>query len=227
MPNTKPPSECTNNFLRPLANNRHTATLPSTPTGIRILIKDLPLLKDKIHNDDVQKALTCIIEQAKRRPDAKTACLELEEKIKELRDSTDDAEGGDAGQQGEQQQQPRPVSDSEAMPPPLRPVPKSVKAKKKVTRRTRRDEEEDEEEDDDEDYENRSSSRNNSTTRSSCKFLSPVLFKITRRGSDIWWANFQEFLRNNFQPLLLLVAHSYTSNRSVFFFIFSSQRFLT
>ena len=126
-------------------------------SGIRILIKDLPLLKEKIHNDDVQKALNTIIDQAKRRPDAKTACLELEEKIKELLESTEE---------GEEQQQ-KPVSDSEAMPPPLRPVPKSAKAKKK-TRRTRRDEDEDDNEED-EDYENQSSSRSNSTPSRSSK----------------------------------------------------------
>ncbi|OXU31675.1 hypothetical protein TSAR_000716 [Trichomalopsis sarcophagae] len=131
--------------------------------GIRILIKDLPLLKEKIHNDDVQKALNCIVEQAKRRPEAKTACLELEEKIKELLESTEDGEEG----RERDGKAPKPISDSEVMPPPLRPVPKSVKVKKKSSRRMRKDEDDDDDEDEDENYENRPSRNSTSNLRSS------------------------------------------------------------
>ncbi|KAL7299993.1 hypothetical protein TKK_0007307 [Trichogramma kaykai] len=129
--------------------------------GIRVLMKDLPLLKEKIHNEDVQKALNVIVEQAKRRPEAKTACLELEEKIKELLESTED------GEDGQQSTQQNPISDSEAMPPPLRPVPKSVKAKKQASRRMRivDDDDEDDDEELDENRENTSSGRSNLSTR--------------------------------------------------------------
>ena len=106
------------------------------------MIKDLPLLKEKIHNEDVRKALNTIIDQAKRRPEAKTACQELEDKIKELVENEEDEENGEQN----------PVDpDTQTMPPPSAPVPKSVRGKKKV-RRTRKDE--DEEEEDDEDNEN-------------------------------------------------------------------------
>lgn len=133
-------------------------------SGIRILIKDLPLLKEKIHNDDVRKALNTITEQAKRRPEAKTACQELEDKIKELVESVEDGEeGGEAA----------PVDpDTQAMPPPTAPVPKSVRTKKK-TRRVKRDE--DEEEDDNEDDEN--TSMNNSSRSSKLTCFSLIIKK--------------------------------------------------
>ncbi|XP_014212154.1 condensin complex subunit 1, partial [Copidosoma floridanum] len=106
--------------------------------GIRILINDLPLLKEKIHNEDVQKALNSIVETAKRRPEAKVACTELEEKIKELLENEDNDEEGT----------PKPVSDSEAMPPPPRPALKTIKGKKKVRRVSRRNDSDDEEDED-------------------------------------------------------------------------------
>lgn len=84
------------------------------------MIKDLPLLKDKIHNEFVLRTLNGIIEQTKKRPEAKTACLELEEKIKELVD----------GNENDEEPQ-RPPSDNETMPPPPEP-PKSVRKKRRV-----------------------------------------------------------------------------------------------
>ncbi|XP_058809169.1 condensin complex subunit 1 [Phymastichus coffea] len=142
--------------------------------GIKILTKDLPLLKEKIHNDDVQKALNSIIDQAKRRPDAKVACAELEEKIKELLDNTDNNEqnGGSS----------KPLTDSEAMPPPLRPVPKTSKATRKT--RGRREEEEEDEDENDEDFENRSTSKNNSIRRSSRKKKSDSINNATMNSES-------------------------------------------
>lgn len=83
--------------------------------GIRRLIEGLPLLKDKIHNKQVLKALTSIIENTKKKPDAKAACLELEEKINDLLKAEEHENDG-------------PISDSEAMPPP--PVPPLNRTKK-------------------------------------------------------------------------------------------------
>jgi condensin complex subunit 1 len=119
----------------------------------------LPLLKDKIHNEDVQKALSSIIEQAKRRPDVKNACIELEEKVKELLERSENSEVS------------KPASDNEIMPPPLRPIPKSIKAKKKSRRIKQDDDESENNEDDEEDCENRSFSRSNSTHRSSKYYI--------------------------------------------------------
>lgn len=129
-------------------------------SGIRILINDLALLKEQIYNQDVQRALSSIIEGAKRRPEAKMACVELEDKIKELLESMENTEnpGGDS-------QAPRLVSDSDAMPPPKKLAPKSVKKSKPARRR--RDEEDEENEEDDEDYGNQSVGRNSSLNRSS------------------------------------------------------------
>ncbi|KAG7205865.1 hypothetical protein KM043_007797 [Ampulex compressa] len=98
--------------------------------SIRRLIESLPLLKDKIHHEQVLKALQSIIDQTKKRPDAKAACVELEEKIQEL------LEGAENSKQ----------TDSQIMPPP--PVPR----RKKNARNTRHksSSEEDEEDSDSE-----------------------------------------------------------------------------
>ena len=73
-------------------------------------------MKDKIHNKQVLKALTSIIDNTKKKPDAKAACLELEEKINDLLKAEENENDG-------------PISDSEAMPPP--PVPPLNKIKKR------------------------------------------------------------------------------------------------
>ncbi|KAJ8687031.1 hypothetical protein QAD02_022825 [Eretmocerus hayati] len=143
--------------------------------GIRTLIKDLPLLKDKIHNNDVQKALNTIVEQTKRRTEAKTACLELEEKIKELLESDENGE----------RPAEKPMTDSEAMPPPSRPVPKSIRGKRKV-RRTKRDEDGEEDDQDDEDYTNTTLNRSsgNRAARSSRRGRSSQVQDETLDSSD-------------------------------------------
>ncbi|RLU17541.1 hypothetical protein DMN91_009776 [Ooceraea biroi] len=70
--------------------------------SIRRLIESLPLLKDKIHYKPVFAALQSIIEQTKKKADAKAACLELEEKVQELLESESKTD----------------VPDSRLMPPP-------------------------------------------------------------------------------------------------------------
>lgn len=76
------------------------------------------------------------------------------------------------GEEGEQQ----PVDpDTQAMPPPTAPVPKSVRTKKKV-RRTRKDEDD---EDDDEDEEN--ISMNNSRS-SKLKFIHVINFHVSLKS---------------------------------------------
>ncbi|XP_031782071.1 condensin complex subunit 1-like isoform X1 [Nasonia vitripennis] len=135
------------------------SVLKFSAKGIRILINDLPLLKEQIYNQDVQRALSSIIEGAKRRPEAKMACVELEDKIKELLESMHNQENP-----GGESQVPKLVSDNDAMPPPKKLAPKSVKKSKPARRRRDEDDEEDEE---DEDYGNQSSiGRNSSFNRS-------------------------------------------------------------
>lgn len=82
--------------------------------SIRRLIEGLPLLKDKIHNKQVLKALNSIINTTKKKPEAKAVCLELEEKMNALLNAENNEKDGD-------------ISDSEAMPPP--PVPPMNKKK--------------------------------------------------------------------------------------------------
>ncbi|KZC05191.1 Condensin complex subunit 1 [Dufourea novaeangliae] len=81
------------------------------PKSIRLLMESLALLKEKIHNKQVLKALQTIIDQTKRKPNMKAACIELEEKLKELLKGTENAEG-------------EMPSDSEVMPPPPAPISK-------------------------------------------------------------------------------------------------------
>ncbi|KAK1132275.1 hypothetical protein K0M31_016395 [Melipona bicolor] len=71
------------------------------------LIESLPLLKEKIYHKQVLKALYSVIEQTKKKPNTKAACMELEEKIKELLNKAENSKQGD-----------------ETMPPP---APKSRK----------------------------------------------------------------------------------------------------
>lgn len=108
--------------------------------GIRRLIESLPLLKDKIHYQPVLTALQNIIEQTKKKADAKAACLELEEKIQELLEAETTTD----------------VKDSHLMPPPS-----IVPRIKKTIRRSRRkytsdDDEDSSNEDSDEDAGNAS-----------------------------------------------------------------------
>lgn len=79
--------------------------------GIRRLIESLPLLKEKIHYKPVQMALQSIIEQTKRRTDAKDVCVELEEKIQELLEENSKEKATE-------------VSDTCLMPPP--PVDRNI-----------------------------------------------------------------------------------------------------
>ncbi|XP_015587406.1 condensin complex subunit 1 [Cephus cinctus] len=80
--------------------------------SIRRLIESLPLLKDKIHHREVQRALRSIIDQTKKKPDAKAACLELDEKIKEMLENAKTMEDRDP--------------DADVMPPPRLPPRKKM-----------------------------------------------------------------------------------------------------
>lgn len=60
------------------------SVLQFSTKSIRHLIEILPILKDKLHNKQVLKMLQGIIDHTKKKPDAKDACLELEEKLNEL-----------------------------------------------------------------------------------------------------------------------------------------------
>ena len=97
--------------------------------GIHRLIESLPLLKEKIHHKQVLKALHSVIEQTKKKPNTKAACMELEEKIKELLNKTENSK-----------------QDDEIMPPP--PAPKS----RKRTRHRKHSSSEEEEDDIDNDF---------------------------------------------------------------------------
>ncbi|XP_066603695.1 condensin complex subunit 1 [Prorops nasuta] len=115
--------------------------------SIRRLIESLPLLKEKIHNRQVLKALNNIIEQTKKKTEAKAACIELEEKMKELMEMNEDNE--------------LTLTDTQMMPPPT--------IRRKTVRRIRRksSSEEDESEDDmyeDEPKENKSKNKNDLKT---------------------------------------------------------------
>lgn len=90
----------------------------------------MPLLKDKIHNKQVLKALNSIIDSTKKKPEAKAACLELEEKINDLLNAENNEKDG-------------PISDSEAMPPP--PVPPLTKRKPRQNARVQDDDSSDSE----------------------------------------------------------------------------------
>ncbi|XP_076383101.1 CAP-D2 condensin subunit isoform X2 [Megalopta genalis] len=79
--------------------------LPFGPKGIRHLTESLPLLKEKIHNKQVLKAVQTIIEQTKKKPNMKAPCIELEEKLKELLKGTENTENTQ-------------LDDAEIMPPP-------------------------------------------------------------------------------------------------------------
>ncbi|CAL7943553.1 unnamed protein product [Xylocopa violacea] len=99
--------------------------------SIHQLTESLPLLKEKIHHKQVLKALQSVIEQTKKKPNAKPACIELEEKIQELLKNTENSR----------------QSDNEAMPPP--PVPKSTVKRKRVRHSKRRSSSEEEDDDND------------------------------------------------------------------------------
>ncbi|XP_077268187.1 CAP-D2 condensin subunit isoform X3 [Temnothorax americanus] len=99
--------------------------------SIQRLIESLPLLKEKIHYKPVLTALQNIIEQTKKKADAKAVCIELEEKIQELLETKEDNE-----------------IDRHLMPPPS-----IARRNKRNVRRSRRkstsDEDEDSSEEDD------------------------------------------------------------------------------
>ncbi|XP_043285102.1 condensin complex subunit 1 isoform X2 [Venturia canescens] len=118
--------------------------------SIRKLTESLPLLKDKIHHNSVQKSLNTIIEHTKKKVEAKAACIELEEKIQELLKTTEAPS--------------EPLDDRQAMPPP--PVPKLRKpSRRQKTRRHSSSDEENEEDninddDDDNDLESGAAANN-------------------------------------------------------------------
>ncbi|XP_012286067.1 condensin complex subunit 1 [Orussus abietinus] len=100
--------------------------------SIKRLIHNLPFLKDKIHYTYVQKALKSIIDQnGKRKPETKEACLEMEEKIKEMLKETNDTDNNDA----------------DIMPPPPTPRLNTVKKKSKAKSRVSRNDVEDDDDD--------------------------------------------------------------------------------
>ncbi|XP_031830938.1 CAP-D2 condensin subunit isoform X2 [Nomia melanderi] len=99
------------------------------PKSMRHLADSLPLLKEKIHNKQVLKALQNIIEQTKKKPNMKTACIELEEKINELLKGTENTQNAPFD------------DDSSMMPPPS--APKSRKRTKRTQHKNCSDEEDD------------------------------------------------------------------------------------
>ncbi|XP_036138844.1 condensin complex subunit 1 isoform X2 [Monomorium pharaonis] len=106
--------------------------------SIRRLIDSLPLLKEKIHYKPVLTALQNIIEQTKKKADAKVVCTELEEKIQELLEAKEDNE----------------ISDKHLMPPPST-VPRNKRSIRRNRRKSTSDEdEEDSSDDSDEDTDN-------------------------------------------------------------------------
>ncbi|XP_011062247.1 PREDICTED: condensin complex subunit 1 isoform X2 [Acromyrmex echinatior] len=106
--------------------------------SIRRLIESLPLLKEKIHYKPVLTALRSIIEQTKKKADAKAVCLELEEKIQELVDAKDNEMTDNE------------VTDSHLMPPPST-VPRNKKSIRRSRRKSMSDEDEDSSDDSEED----------------------------------------------------------------------------
>jgi len=106
--------------------------------SIRHLTESLPLLKDKIHHKPVLTALQNIIEQTKRKADAKAACTELEEKIQELLEAETNTE----------------MPDSHLMPPPSI-VPKIKRNIRRNKHKSMSDEDEDSSSDSEEDVDNR------------------------------------------------------------------------
>lgn len=101
--------------------------------GIQRLIESLPLLKEKIHYKPVLTALQNIIEQTKKKADAKAVCIELEEKIQELLEAKEDNE----------------MTDSHLMPPPSI-VPRNKRSVRRSRRKSTSDEDEDSSDDTDE-----------------------------------------------------------------------------
>jgi len=95
-------------------------------------------LKEKIHYKPVLAALRSIIEQTKKKADAKTVCLELEEKIQELMDTKDNETIDNE------------VTDSHLMPPPST-VPRNKKSIRRSRRKSMSDEDEDSSDDSEED----------------------------------------------------------------------------
>ncbi|XP_034178146.2 condensin complex subunit 1-like isoform X3 [Osmia lignaria lignaria] len=107
--------------------------------SLRRLIESLPLLKEKIHHNQVSKALQSIIEQTKKKPNTKAISVELEEKMKELLQKIENST----------------QNDNEMMPPPQL-IPKTRKrgrraASKRKSRGEREDDEEEENDGDDDD----------------------------------------------------------------------------
>ncbi|XP_046412431.1 condensin complex subunit 1 [Neodiprion fabricii] len=73
--------------------------------GIRRLVDNLHHMKDKIHHEPVFKVLNGIVDQARKKTETKAACLELEEKLKQMLDGND-------------KENEKPDSDAAIMPPP-------------------------------------------------------------------------------------------------------------
>ncbi|XP_014473291.1 PREDICTED: condensin complex subunit 1 [Dinoponera quadriceps] len=92
--------------------------------SIRRLIENLPLLKDKIHYKPVLTALQSIVEQAKKRTDAKAVGIELEEKVQELLEGDTNSE----------------MTDERLMPPPPN-TPKIRKSIRQTKRKSTSDDE--------------------------------------------------------------------------------------
>ncbi|XP_029054482.2 condensin complex subunit 1-like [Osmia bicornis bicornis] len=110
--------------------------------SLRRLIESLPLLKEKIHHNQVSKALQSIIEQTKKKPNTKAISVELEEKMKELLQKTENST----------------QNDNEMMPPPQL-IPKARKrsrraASKRKSRGEKEDDDDEEEEEEEEEEEN-------------------------------------------------------------------------
>lgn len=104
--------------------------------GIIRLTTNLPMLKDKIHNKEVYRALRNIIETARKKADTKEVAALLEEAIDKLIDADDENNEGEKDK------------DREAMPPPMELPKKNHMRRRKV--RNSSSEDEDEDQDDEE-----------------------------------------------------------------------------
>ncbi|XP_018316818.1 condensin complex subunit 1 isoform X2 [Mycetomoellerius zeteki] len=105
--------------------------------SIQRLIESLPLLKEKIHYKPVLAALRSIIEQTKKKVDAKAVCIELEEKIQELVDAKDNEMTDNE------------ITDSRLMPPPSTIVSRNKKSIRRSRRKSMTSSDEDEDSSDD------------------------------------------------------------------------------
>ncbi|XP_063980130.1 condensin complex subunit 1 [Diachasmimorpha longicaudata] len=103
--------------------------------GIATLISKLPLIKNKLHIREVQKALKDIVDSTRKKAEARENCAQLESEIEKV---LNDEEEKDKDRDDE---------DREVMPPPAVPLKRTVsktKGKKDRKKKTRTDDSDEE-----------------------------------------------------------------------------------